>query len=58
MFIRKRALERIAKEKVLFERGRGGDIGTCLVYRQPLPARDGEPGFPGRLSKFSTAIRR
>ena len=32
MFIRKRALDRIAKEKVLFERGRGGDIGTCLVY--------------------------
>jgi radical SAM superfamily enzyme YgiQ (UPF0313 family) len=32
MFIRKRALERIAKEKVLFERGRGGDIGACLVY--------------------------
>ncbi len=32
MFIRKRALERIAKERVLFERGRGGDIGTCLVY--------------------------
>src|ERR1700674_409444 len=32
MFIRRRALERIAKEKVLFERGRSGDIGTCLVY--------------------------
>ncbi len=32
MFIRKRALERIAKEKVLFERRRGGDIATCLVY--------------------------
>ncbi len=32
MFIRKRALERIAKEKLLFERRVGGDIGTCLVY--------------------------
>src|SRR5271167_2587373 len=32
MFIRKRALERIAKERVLFERHPGGDIHTCLVY--------------------------
>ena len=32
MFIRKRALERIAKEKLLFERRPGGDIATCLVY--------------------------
>ena len=28
MFIRKRALERIANEKVLFERRHGGDIGS------------------------------
>ena len=32
MFLRKRALERIASEKVLFERHRGGDIRTCVVY--------------------------
>jgi len=32
MFLRKRALERIAHEKVLFERHRGGDIRLCVVY--------------------------
>jgi len=32
MFLRKRALERIAREKVLFERHRGGDIRLCVVY--------------------------
>src|SRR6266851_5965797 len=32
MFLRKRALERIASEKVLFERHRGGDIRLCVVY--------------------------
>jgi radical SAM superfamily enzyme YgiQ (UPF0313 family) len=32
MFLRKRALDRIAREKVLFERHRGGDIRLCVVY--------------------------
>jgi radical SAM superfamily enzyme YgiQ (UPF0313 family) len=32
MFPRKRALERIANEKVLYERHRGGDLSVCLVY--------------------------
>ncbi len=32
MFIRRRALERIAREKVLYERHPGGDISICLVY--------------------------
>src|SRR5215469_14033628 len=32
MFIRKRALERIAREKVLYERSLGGDISVCVVY--------------------------
>jgi radical SAM superfamily enzyme YgiQ (UPF0313 family) len=32
MFLRKRALERIAGEKVLFQRHRGGDIRLCVVY--------------------------
>ena len=32
MFIRKRALERIAREKVLYERRRGGDISVCVIY--------------------------
>ena len=32
MFPRKRALERIAKEKVLYERHPGGDVSVCVVY--------------------------
>jgi radical SAM superfamily enzyme YgiQ (UPF0313 family) len=32
MFPRQRALERIANEKVLYERQAGGDIGVCVVY--------------------------
>ncbi|MBF6570086.1 MAG: radical SAM protein [Candidatus Binataceae bacterium] len=32
MFLRKRALERIAKEKILYERRQGGDIAVCVVY--------------------------
>jgi hypothetical protein len=32
MFLRKRALDRLAREKVLFERQRGGDILVCVVY--------------------------
>src|ERR1700730_144194 len=32
MYLRKRALERLAREKVLYERHPGGDISVCLVY--------------------------
>lgn len=32
MYLRKRALERFAKEKVLYERHQGGDIQLCVVY--------------------------
>jgi len=32
MFLRKRALERIAKERVLYERHPHGDIAACLIY--------------------------
>jgi len=32
MFLRKRALERIAKEKVLYQRHHTGDISVCVVY--------------------------
>ena len=32
MFLRKRALDRIAKERVLFERHPNGDIAACLIY--------------------------
>ena len=32
MYPRKRALERIAREKVLYQRHPGGDISVCVVY--------------------------
>jgi radical SAM superfamily enzyme YgiQ (UPF0313 family) len=32
MYVRKRALERLAREKVLYERHPGGDISVCVVY--------------------------
>lgn len=32
MFLRKRALERIGREKVLFERHAGGEVSVCLLY--------------------------
>src|ERR1700689_3932436 len=32
MYPRKRALERIAREKVLYERQPGGDISVCVIY--------------------------
>ncbi len=32
MYLRKRALERIAREKVLYERSPGGDISVCVIY--------------------------
>jgi hypothetical protein len=32
MYPRQRALERIANEKVLYERHAGGDIGVCVIY--------------------------
>jgi radical SAM superfamily enzyme YgiQ (UPF0313 family) len=32
MFLRKRALARIANEKVLYDRRRGGDISVCVIY--------------------------
>jgi len=32
MFLRKRALARIANEKVLYQRHRGGDISVCVAY--------------------------
>jgi len=32
MYPRKRALERIAREKVLYERRPGGDISVCVIY--------------------------
>src|SRR5216683_3812803 len=32
MYPRKRALERIAREKVLYQRSQGGDISVCVIY--------------------------
>ncbi|MGH7880451.1 MAG: radical SAM protein, partial [Candidatus Binataceae bacterium] len=45
MFLRKRALERIASEKMLYERQPGGDIPVCVVYPNRYPLAMANLGF-------------
>ncbi len=49
MYPRKRALERIAREKVLYERQPGGDISVCVIYPNTYRLGDGESRLPGRV---------
>jgi len=53
MFLRKRALERIANEKVLYERHAGGDIRVCVVY--PNIYRLGMANWASRRSITSSS---
>ncbi len=57
MFIRKRALERIAKERVLFERHPGGDTLTCLVYPNVYPLGMANLGFQSVYQIFDRDAR-
>src|SRR5579863_6740060 len=57
MFLRKRALERIAKERVLFERRRGGDIALCLVYPNVYPLGMANLGFQAVYHIFESDPR-
>ena len=57
MFLRKRALERIASEKVLFERHPRRRHPALRRLPQRLSARDGESRLPGRLSISSNPTR-
>jgi radical SAM superfamily enzyme YgiQ (UPF0313 family) len=57
MFLRKRALARIANEKVLYERHRGGDIPVCLVYPNVYPLGMANLGFQAIYHIFETSRR-
>jgi radical SAM superfamily enzyme YgiQ (UPF0313 family) len=45
MFLRQRALERIAKERMLYARAPGGDIPVCVVYPNRYPLAMANLGF-------------
>jgi len=57
MFLRKRALARIANEKVLYERHRGGDISVCLVYPNVYRLGMANLGFQAVYHIFESAGR-
>jgi len=54
MYSRGRALERIAKEKVLYERRRGGDIRVCVAYPNTYPLAMANLGFQSIFHIFET----
>jgi len=57
MFPRKRALERIANEKVLYERHAGGDIGVCVVYANIYRLAMANLGFQAIFHIFESDLR-
>jgi radical SAM superfamily enzyme YgiQ (UPF0313 family) len=57
MFLRKRALARIANEKVLYERLRGGDIAVCVAYPNVYPLGMANLGFQAIYHIFDSTPR-
>ena len=54
MYVRKRALERLAAEKVLYERRPGGDISVCVVYPNIYRLAMANLGFQSVFHIFET----
>jgi radical SAM superfamily enzyme YgiQ (UPF0313 family) len=54
MYVRKRALERLASEKVLYERRPGGDISVCVVYPNIYRLGMANLGFQSVFHIFET----
>ena len=54
MYPRKRALERIAREKVLYERSPGGDISVCVIYPNVYRLGMANLGFQAVFHIFET----
>ena len=54
MYVRKRALERLAREKVLYERRPGGDISVCVVYPNIYRLGMANLGFQSVFHIFET----
>ena len=57
MFVRGRAVERIAKERVLYERRPGGDISVCVVYPNVYPLGMANLGYQSIYHIFETDPR-
>jgi radical SAM superfamily enzyme YgiQ (UPF0313 family) len=57
MFLRKRALARIANEKVLYERHRGGDTSVCVVYPNVYQLGMANLGFQAVYHIFESTRR-
>src|SRR5215471_15388345 len=57
MFLRKRALARIANEKALYERHRGGDIPVCVVYPNVYRLGMANLGFQAVFHIFESTPR-
>ena len=54
MYPRKRAVERIAREKVLYERSPGGDISVCVIYPNVYRLGMANLGFQAVFHIFET----
>ena len=54
MYVRKRALDRLAAEKVLYERRPGGDISVCVVYPNVYRVAMANLGFQSVFHIFET----
>lgn len=54
MYSRGRTLERIAKEKALYERRRGGDIRVCVAYPNTYPLAMANLGFQSIFHIFES----
>ena len=57
MFERKRALERIANEKVLYKRRGGGDLPVCVIYPNIYRLGMANLGFQAIFHIFDSAPR-
>jgi radical SAM superfamily enzyme YgiQ (UPF0313 family) len=57
MFLRKRALARLASEKVLYPRRPGGDIPVCVVYPNTYPLAMANLGFQAIFQIFEVDSR-
>jgi radical SAM superfamily enzyme YgiQ (UPF0313 family) len=57
MYVRKRALDRLAAEKVLYQRRPGGDLSVCVVYPNIYRLAMANLGFQSVFHIFETDSR-
>ncbi|MGC1339989.1 MAG: radical SAM protein, partial [Candidatus Binataceae bacterium] len=54
MFARKRALDRLAREKTLYQRHPGGEVSVCVVYPNVYPVAMANLGFQAVFHIFDS----